>query len=129
MPEPAPGVRVAILADDLIWAERLAAAVRAAGAAPVRVRDAARLSDALAASGGSALTAVIVDLTARAYDGIAAVGAATAAGMRVLAVGQHDDAPLRRRARAAGAERVLAYRALHDRGAELVVAWLSAVRA
>ena len=52
-------------------------------------------------------TTSIVDLTARAYDGIAAIAAAHAAGRPVLAVGQHDDVALRRRALAAGADRVL----------------------
>jgi hypothetical protein len=41
---------------------------------------------------------VIVDLTARAYDGILAIAEAHAAGRPVLAVGQHDDVALRRRA-------------------------------
>ena len=50
---------------------------------------------------------MIVDLTARAYDGIAAIAEAHAAGRPVLAVGQHDDVALRRQALAAGADRVL----------------------
>ena len=52
---------------------------------------------------------VIVDLTARAYDGILAIADAHAAGRPVLAVGQHDDVGLRRRALAAGADRVHPY--------------------
>ncbi len=49
------------------------------------------------------MSGCVVDLTARAYDGIAAVRAAAAAGRAVIAVAQHDDAPLRRAATDAGA--------------------------
>jgi DNA-binding NarL/FixJ family response regulator len=69
---------------------------------------------------------VIVDLTARAYDGIGAIAAASAAGRPVLAVGQHDDRALRRRALAAGAGLVLAYRRLADDGPRQIGAWLVA---
>ena len=51
-----------------------------------------------------------------AYDGLAAVRLAVAAGVRVLCVGQHDDRDLRRAALAAGAERVVAYRRLFENG-------------
>lgn len=114
-----PAPRVAILADDLIWATRLAGHVRSAGAEPVAARDlatfVASLSDARAA---------IIDLTARAYDGVAAIEQAVAAGTRVLAVGQHDDLELRTRALAAGAERVFAYRKLFEDGPRTLQAWL-----
>lgn len=101
--------RVVVLADDLIWQTRLVAAVSAAGAEPIRARS----TTALAGS-PAGIAAAVVDLTARAYDPIAAIGAARAAGARVLAVGQHDDHALRKRALAAGAERVWAYRKLHE---------------
>jgi DNA-binding NarL/FixJ family response regulator len=68
----------------------------------------------------------IVDLTARAYDGVEAVAAASAHGAVVLAVGQHDDPALRKRALAAGATRVLAYRKLADDGPGAIAAWLAA---
>ncbi|MFL5750009.1 MAG: hypothetical protein ACJ767_05275, partial [Chloroflexota bacterium] len=68
--------------------------------------------------------AVIVDLMARAYDGIVAVRRAADAGRRVLAVGQHDDAALRRRALDAGADRVLAYRKLFEDGPGTISTWL-----
>lgn len=68
---------------------------------------------------------VIVDLTARAYDGLAAIALASARGAHILAVGQHDDHESRRRARAAGAERVLAYRKLADDGPATIAGWLS----
>jgi hypothetical protein len=115
--------RIAILADDLIWATRLAALARSAGAEPVAIRSV----PALAAVLGDGVDRAIVDLTARAYDGVEAVGAAASAGAAVLAVGQHDDAPLRRRARAAGAGRVVPYRTLAMPSAVGVLSrWLAA---
>jgi DNA-binding NarL/FixJ family response regulator len=108
---------VAILADDLIWSTRLADAVRAAGANPTVVRRLGDLADL-------SPEAVIIDLTARAYDGVAAVRAARAAGAAVVAVGQHDDAAMRKAAIAAGASRVYTYRALFEDGARLLGRWL-----
>ena len=108
---------VAVLADDLIWATRLADAVTAAGGHPARKR---RLEDLEA----TAASFVIVDLTARAYDGVAAVGTAAATGARVVAVGQHDDAALRKAALQAGAERVFTYRALFEDGSRVIARWL-----
>lgn len=120
MPDSAEPVRVVVVADDLIWASRLTDAVRAAGAIPVAVR---RLDDLYPALDGA--SHVVVDLTARAYDGRRVVAEA-AARARVLAVGQHDDAELRRAALAAGAERVLAYRTLFEDGPAVLRAWLAA---
>ncbi|HEV8402228.1 MAG TPA: hypothetical protein VGQ31_04265 [Candidatus Limnocylindrales bacterium] len=68
---------------------------------------------------------VIVDLTARAYDGVAAIGLAHAAGRPVLAVGQHDDVAMRRRARDAGADKVHPYRRLFEDGPRQMAAWLT----
>lgn len=113
--------RAVVLADDLIWSTRLVAHLRAAGAEPVHARDAATFEAAL---GGADVA--VVDLTARAYDGIAALERAAAAGVRALAVGQHDDLELRKRALAAGAERVLAYRKLFEDGPQTLRAWLRA---
>jgi DNA-binding response OmpR family regulator len=111
--------RVVVLAQDLIWADRLARAVEAAGAEPVSVATLERLgSDVVGAD------AAIIDLTALAYDGVTAVATAHAAGVRVLAVGQHDDHDLRKRALAAGAERVFAYRKLFEDGPATISAWL-----
>ena len=116
------GPRVLILADDLIWADRLARAVTAAGGTPVALGSLARF-DAGLADAHDALA--IVDLTARAYDGIDAIGRASAAGLRVLAVGQHDDHDLRKRALAAGAERVFAYQKLFADGPSTIAAFLA----
>lgn len=117
-----PGLqRVAILADDLIWATRLADAVAAAGAVGLRIRRQADLEALIAAADADR---AVVDLTARAYDGVAAIAAARAAGLRVIAVGQHDDVELRKRALAAGAERVFAYRLLFEAGPSKLRAWL-----
>ena len=110
---------IAVLADDLIWSTRLTDLVRAAGHRPLLVRGLADLAQVLPDA-----SAVIIDLTARAYDGIAAVEVAAHSGHRVLCVGQHDDRELRRRALEAGAERVVAYRLLFDRGAAVLATWL-----
>ena len=112
-------MRVLVLADDLIWSTRLITQVRAAGADAAPVRTLAALTQALPAA-----DAVIVDLTARAYDGVVAVRKAADAGRRVLAVGQHDDPELRRRALAAGADRVHPYRKLFEDGPATLAAWL-----
>ena len=111
---------MAILADDLIWATRLADLVRGAGAVALPIRSAAALEAAL-----HEVDRVVVDLTARAYDGVAAIALAHAAGRPVLAVGQHDDLDLRRRALAAGADRVHPYRRLFEDGPRQVAAWLA----
>jgi hypothetical protein len=94
--------------------------VRGAGAAPVPVRSTAALARALPAVDG-----VIVDLTARAYDGVAAIAQAASGDRAVLAVGQHDDIVLRRRALAAGAGRVEPYRRLFEDGPRQIGAWLA----
>jgi hypothetical protein len=123
--EVAQAVRtVVVLADDLIWATRLSDAITAAGARPLRAR---RLVDLVALIGpaGEGTGFAIVDLTARAYDGVEAILAATGAGARVVAVGQHDDTALRKTALAAGAERVFTYRALFEDGPRTLAAWLA----
>ena len=114
------GVAVAILADDLIWATRLARLVAEAGATPRSARDSRTFRGVLTGVGP-----VIVDMTARGYDPIAAIEEARGGGHRVLAVGQHDATEERRRARAAGADRVLAYRALADGGPDVIARWLA----
>jgi DNA-binding response OmpR family regulator len=110
-----------VVADDLIWASRLRAAVERAAATPLVIRDAAALSDALETRD---VAAVIVDLNGRAYDGVDVVRDASASGRTVLAVGQHEDQELRRRALDAGARRVFSYNKLFNDGADVVVALL-----
>ena len=114
--------RVIVLADDLIWATRLVDGVRRAGGVPVPARTAASFASALPDA-----DAVLVDLTARAYDGLAALGSAADARVPSIAVGQHDDAPLRTAAKAAGATRVYAYRALFEHGDRELGAWLQTI--
>ena len=64
-----------------------------------------------------------MDLTSRAYDGLVMVADLVALGIPVVCVAQHDDRELRQRALAAGADRVLAYRAVHERGAAILSGW------
>ena len=118
------GPRIVVLADDLIWATRLRDGVRRAGGDALPARTLAAFDTALAGADGA-----LVDLTARAYDGLDALARATAAGVPSIAVGQHDDVELRRSAKAAGATRVHAYRALFEHGDRELAAWLTALRA
>jgi CheY-like chemotaxis protein len=111
--------RVVVLADDLIWQTRLTNILEGIGARVDRRRSG--LAESLADA-----DAMVVDLTARSYDAIAAIEQGSAAGLRILAVGQHDDAALRKKALAAGAERVYAYRKLFEDGPATLVAWLGA---
>ncbi len=119
-------VQVAVLADDLIWAVRLRDAVTAAGATPRPARSLDAFRGLLA---DETVERAIVDLTARAYDGVAALELARDSGRPSLAVGQHDDQELRRRARDAGAGRVYAYRKLFEDGPATVAAWLASASA
>lgn len=118
---------VIVLADDLIWATRLSDTLVAAGARPQRVRRVEDLVTQLTPVDGSpeAGGLAIIDLTARAYDGVEAIRAAAGTGARVVAVGQHDDVALRRAAIAAGAERVFTYRALFEGGPRALAIWLA----
>ena len=119
-----------VLADDLIWATRLADALTSAGATPRRARRLEDLEGLLAPDGpapesGQGGGFAIIDLTARAYDGVEAIRVASGTGARVVAVGQHDDVALRKAATAAGAERVFTYRALFEDGPRALAAWLA----
>lgn len=115
---PTPRTAVGIVADDLIWSSRLRAAVERAGAQPLAV--------AAGSAGDTSARLVIVDLTGRSYDGVEAVAAATRAGSTVLAVGQHEDLELRKRALAAGARRVYSYNKLFSDGPAVIAGWLAA---
>lgn len=115
-------VPVIVVADDLIWASRLIEAVQRAGTTSVAARSADQLRDALeVAPAGSP---VIVDLNGRAYDGVDMVRAAADGGHSVLAVGQHEDVELRKRAIAAGARRVFSYNKLFSDGPRVVASLL-----
>ena len=113
---------VAILADDLIWATRLDRLVRDAGGRPAGLRSLEALDATLAAPTPPA--GVVVDLTSRTYRGLEAVRRATAAGVPVVAVGQHDDREGRAAARAAGASDVYAYGRLFASGPRVLGAWV-----
>jgi hypothetical protein len=121
---PAAPTRVVVLADDLIWATRLADGVRRVGGTPIPARTGAAFDAALADADGA-----LVDLTARAYDGLAALARAREAGVPAVAVGQHDDIALRKAAKMAGASRVHAYRALFEHGDRELTSWLTALAA
>ena len=114
--------RVAVLAQDLIWQDRLARSVQAAGGEPMRAKTAPEFDRALECA-----HLAIVDLTARAYDPLVAIERGVSLGAHVLAVGQHDDLELRKRALARGADRVLAYRKLADDGPATISAWMDRV--
>jgi CheY-like chemotaxis protein len=114
--------RVAVVADDLIWRSRLVAAVERSGATPLTAASRDELDALLSAP--EAVSGVLVDLNGRVFDGIEAVRAAASAGRRVLAVGQHEDLDLRRRALAAGAVRVFSYNKLFADGPRVVGALL-----
>jgi ActR/RegA family two-component response regulator len=112
--------RVAILAQDLIWSDRLARAVEAAGAEPARAKTAPEFDRSLVRA-----DLAIIDMTASAYDPLVAIERARSSGARVIAVGQHDDIAMRKRALARGAERVFAYRKLFEDGPATIAAWMA----
>jgi hypothetical protein len=118
------GPRVAVLADDLIWATRLSEIVRRAGGEPVRLASSALLRAAV-----STLDGCVVDLTSRSYDGIAALLTVATAHVPAVAVGQHDDAEGRRAAHEAGATSVFTYRALFEHGDRDLGGWVATLRA
>ena len=111
---------VTILADDLIWSTRLASMLRSIDVAARTVATLAAFDRVLPAGGPA-----IVDLTARGYDGVEAVGLAAARGASILCLVQHDDAATRRAALAAGATRVVPYRTMHEHGPETLRRWLA----
>jgi CheY-like chemotaxis protein len=126
-----PAGPIGVVADDLIWASRLTAAVERAGARPVRLGsmralDVALEATTLAEEGDESvrLLGVVVDLNGRGYDGVDAVHAVAGARLPVIAVGQHEDLELRKRALAAGALRVFSYNKAFTDGAALVTSWL-----
>ncbi len=113
--------RVLVAADDLIWASRLRGAVERAGAVPVA---APQVVAAPEPDGGDAPRGAVVDLGLRGQDATALITALVAAGVPVIAVGQHDDLALRKRALAAGASRVYSYDKLFRDGPGVIRTWL-----
>jgi DNA-binding response OmpR family regulator len=117
--------RVLVAADDLIWASRLRGAVERAGAVPVA---GPRGADAPGPDGAAAPSAAVVDLGLQRQDATALIMTLVAAGVPVIAVGQHDDLATRKRALAAGATRVYSYDKLFRDGPGVIRAWLDGVR-
>jgi DNA-binding response OmpR family regulator len=113
--------RVAVLAEDLIWATRLGTAVERSGALADRVRDAGGFDLVLDGADGA-----IVDMTARGYDPIEAIQHARESGVATVAVGQHEDLEQRRLALDAGARRVVTYNAFFRGGQRIVEELLEA---
>ena len=104
-----------ILADDLIWATRLAGQGRTLGAQVTTLKGVAELRDLVARGAIGARDLIAIDTTTRGAEPIALVREAAAAG-RVLALVQHDDPALRAAVLEAGALRATPYRALFERG-------------
>ena len=104
-----------ILADDLIWATRLAGQGRTLGAHVSTLQGLAGLRSLVAGGPIGASDLIAIDTTTRGIEPIAAVREAAAVG-RVLALVQHDDPALRVAALEAGALRAAPYRALFERG-------------
>ena len=118
-----------VLADDLMWSTRIAEAVRRAGGRSVALGSDEELAVALEAyqlEDQQTIHGAIVDLAARRFDGVSAIEQVTDAGLPVVAVAEHDDELLRKRALAAGATRVFSYRKFFEDGTRLVEGWLAA---
>ena len=91
---------------------------RASGHATISARSSAELDRAL--SDTLEETPVVVDLNGRAYDGIACGRCRGGGGAPVIAVGQHEDIELRKRALGAGAIRVFSYNKLFADGPAVI---------
>ncbi len=127
---------VAVVADDLIWASRLVAAVERAGAQAVRrttidglrtVLEADDVAEPGVEDVDRRLVGVVVDLNGRRYDGAEAVTLARSAGKPVIAAAEHDDQVTRKRALDAGASRVFSYNKLFTDGPGVIGRWLAAM--
>jgi DNA-binding response OmpR family regulator len=133
--EETTGGLVAVVADDLIWASRLVAAVQRAGVTPVRMGSDQELELALEAvmleepdpndPDPRRIVGAIVDLFGHRYDGVEAVKAVHGVGLPVIAVAQHDDQETRGLALDAGALRVFSYNKFFEDGPSLVRRWLT----
>ena len=115
---PTAALPVIVLADDMIWSSRLIEAVTRAGTTAIAVRTSAELTKALADS--TEETPVVVDLNGRAYDALHLVEVAAEEGHPVIALGQHEDIDLRKRALGAGAIRVFSYNKMFTDGPAII---------
>ena len=115
---PTAALPVIVLADDMIWSSRLIEAVTRAGTTATAVRTSAELTKALVES--TEETPVVVDLNGRAYDALNLVEVAAEEGHPVIAVGQHEDIDLRKRALGAGAIRVFSYNKMFTDGPAII---------
>jgi len=115
---PTAALPVIVLADDMIWSSRLIEAVTRAGTTATAVRTSAELTKALAES--TEETPVVVDLNGRAYDALHLVEVAAEEGHPVIALGQHEDIDLRKRALGAGAIRVFSYNKMFTDGPAII---------
>jgi CheY-like chemotaxis protein len=114
--------KVLVVADDLMWSVRLVSQARAAGAVGRAVGDLAAMTAAVVADRPDL---IVVDLSARAFDGVAAVAAIAEAGLPVIAISQHEEHELRKRALAAGARHVYANAKMHADGVAVLARWLA----
>ena len=112
---------VLVVGDDLMWSVRLVSQAGAAGATGQTVRDLPALRATLAADRPAL---VVVDLSARAFDGVSAVAVAAKADLPVIAISQHEEHELRKRAFAAGARHVYSNAKMHADGAAVLNRWL-----
>lgn len=116
MSETAQGApHLYILADDLIWATRLAGQGRTLGAAVVTLSGFRDLEALVARGPLRERDLIAIDTTARGFEPESAVRSSASIG-RTLALAQHDDPALRAALLEAGALRVMPYRALFERG-------------
>ena len=95
--------RITIVVSDLLFQSRIAAAVARLGHEATVADSAATVAGAMAARPALA----IIDLHERNLDATTAIGAAKAAGVRVLAFGRHTEPGILRAARDAGADLVV----------------------
>ena len=118
-----------MLADDLMWAVRIAEAVRRAGGRATQLASLEELDLALEAHAigdEPMVSGAVVDLAARRFDGVTAIERIETARLPVVAVAEHDDQVTRARALKAGATRVFSYRKFFEDGTRLVERWLTA---
>ena len=113
--------RVLVAVPDLLFSVQIANAVRQAGGEPQAIRHAAEAFAALASESAALPVAVVIDLAAR-IDPPQVIEAAAANHIPVFAFGPHLDTAAILRARACGAQKVVANSALSS----ALPGWLNA---